>query len=170
MCVQDILNSSAPDKQWTHNYPIRQNEQGRSYATLEVEWSYRIDMPAGFVQEVVDAALHSGEDDGPVESNDQNTKAENTLNSYTSAAARAEDLSFIETHFPLVFDILCKTRTLERGDHVIVGSLLSFLLGWFRRDSAFLVPLAVLISRMESLHVRQTIQRSCDSSAMPTAG
>jgi hypothetical protein len=62
--------------------------------------------------------------------------------------------TFVEEKFPLIYDVLCNTRILDRGDHLLIGAVLSYLLGWFRYDSGFLVPLAVVLSKLESLHVR----------------
>jgi len=133
--LQDVINSSPPNKPWAHQYPVRRLEQGRSYATLDIEWSYRIDKPAGFVGRSV-----------------------MTTNSET-ARYRAADLadkelwSFVEEKLPSIYDVLCSKRILDRGDHLLVGAVLSYLLGWFRYDSGFLVPLAVVLSKLESLHV-----------------
>lgn len=160
--LQDVMNSSPPNKQWVHSYPVRKNDQGRSYATLEVEFSYRIDMPPDFVQNVVDTALHPEEAARSRASDEASSdrKADGKAPiSEPTMAAHAEDLSFVERHFPTVYDLLYKTRTLDRGDHIVIGTLVSFLLGWFRRDSAFLVPVAVLLSRLESVHVRQAVQK-----------
>jgi hypothetical protein len=139
--LQDVINSSPPNKPWAHRYPVRRLEQGRSYATLDLEWSYRIDKPAGFVGRPVMIA-----------------KAVTARHNAADAADK-ELWSFVEEKLPLIYDVLCSTRILERGDHLLVGAVLSYLLGWFRCDSGFLVPLAVVLSKLESLHVRLSTKK-----------
>ena len=40
----------------------------------------------------------------------------------------------------------------------MIGAVLSYLLGWCQVDSGFLIPLAALLSRLESLYVLLSIQ------------
>ena len=135
--LQDVLNSSSPNKPWAHQYPIRQHVQGRSYATLSVEWSYRIDKPSGFVQPVMAAS-------------------QLTASRVTMADSKLWD--FLESNVPFIYRLLHDSRTLERGDHLVIGAVLSYLLGWCQVDSGFLIPLAALLSRLESLYVLLSIQ------------
>jgi hypothetical protein len=139
--LQDVINSSPPKKPWAHRYPVRRLEQGRSYATLDIEWSYRIDKPAGFVgRSVTTTDLVAAQD---------------------SAADTADNelWTFVESKFPSVYHVLCSTRILARGDHLLIGVLMSYVIGWLRCDSGFLVPLAVVLSKLESLHVRLSIRK-----------
>ena len=141
MDLQDVINSLTPNKPWAHRYPVRRQEQGRSYATLDIEWSYRIDKPAGFVGRPVMASR-------PVSAR------------YSAADAADKELwAFVEAKFPSIYEVLCSSRILDRGDHLLVGAVLSYLLGCFRCDSGFLVPLAVVLSKLESLLVRLSTRK-----------
>ncbi len=97
-----------------HKSRISNGKQGISYATLDFEWSYRIDKPAGFVGRPVMIA-----------------KAV-TARLNAADAADKELWSFVEEKLPSIYDVLCSTRILERGDHLLVEAVLSYLLGWFR--------------------------------------
>ena len=141
MDLQDVINSSPPNKPWAHRYPVRRLEQGRSYATLDIEWSYRIDKPAGFVERSVMATK-------PV-----------AARCSAADVADKELWAFVEAKMPSIYDVLCSTRILDRGDHLLIGAVLSYLLGWFRCDSGFLVPLAVVLSKLESLHVKLSTRK-----------
>jgi hypothetical protein len=133
--LQDVINSSPPNMLWAHRYPVRRLERGRSYATLDIEWSYRIDKPARWVGRSV-----------------MTTKA--VAARYSAADAADKELwTFVEEKLPSIYDVLCNTRILDRGDHLLVGAVVSYLLGWFSCDSGFLVPLAAVLSKLESLHV-----------------
>ena len=149
MSVQDVLNSSAPDTYWSHSYSVRQRSDGRTFATLHVDWLHSFTAAPARAPPDAGGAPAPGPLPGPP--SDQAAGDEPAGGLFWAA---------VESALPAAAGALRRTRSLDRGDHLLAAAALSFAMGRAGLDGGYLLPVALVLGRLEALRADLRLRRA----------